>query len=100
MARTNLSVLPDVSVCLRDALDHMCSNRNPDNTNESNHTVMVPEENDITVDVVNDDDSNDTMLANDLQSITKRKTVNTDIFDQEQLNQNECVKRLRTTFSH
>ncbi|CAM4879753.1 unnamed protein product [Rotaria socialis] len=81
-------------------LEQIYLNRNPDNTNESNHTVMVPEENDITVDVVNDDDSNDTMLANDLQSITKRKTVNTDIFDQEQLNQNECVKRLRTTFSH
>ncbi|CAF2134031.1 unnamed protein product [Rotaria magnacalcarata] len=100
MARTNLSVLPDVSVCLRDTLDQMCNNRNPDNTNKSNRTVMVPEENDIIVDVVNDDDSNDTMLANDLQSITKRKPVNADIFDQEQLNQNECVKRLRTTYSH
>ena len=93
MARTNLSVLPDVSGCLRDAMDSMFNNGNYTKLNNNSHTVMTPDDNDVIIDVVNDDDQS---------SINKRKLVNGASIDSEQQNQNgnDSAKRLRTMNGH
>jgi hypothetical protein len=74
-ARTNLSVLLDVSGCLRDAMDTMFNNGTHTKSNTNGHTVMTQEDNDIIVDVVNDDDDDSGTSSNGASpsTMTKRK---------------------------
>ncbi|CAF3427638.1 unnamed protein product [Rotaria sp. Silwood1] len=96
-ARTNLSVLPDVCVCLRDAMDLMFNNDNYNRLKQIDHTIITPEDNDVIVDIINDDDDKISTDASQ-SSINKRKLVNTASLTHEQ--QNECAKRLCTTNDH
>ncbi|UJR27609.1 hypothetical protein I4U23_008890 [Adineta vaga] len=99
MARTNLSVMPDVSVCLRDAMDAMFNNGNQNRINSNDRMIMTTDDNDVIVDIVNDDDQ---PTIDALQSsINKRKLTNTTVVNHEQHNQNEndSAKRLCTTNS-
>ncbi|CAF0786919.1 unnamed protein product [Rotaria sordida] len=98
-ARTNLSVLPDVSVCLRDAMDLMFNNDNHNRLKQNGCTVITPDDNDVIVDIINDDD--DKISTDTLQpSINKRKLVNTTTLSHEQQNDNEYAKRLCATNGH
>ncbi|CAF1462145.1 unnamed protein product [Adineta steineri] len=96
MARTNLSVMPDVNICLRDAMDAMFNNGNQNKLNNNNHTIMTPEDSDAIIDVVNDDDSSSIEALQ--SSINKRKLTNTTAINHE--HQNDGSKRLCTTDSH
>jgi len=92
--------LPDVSGCLRDAMDAMFNNGNYSRLSNSDHTIVTPDDNDVIIDVVNDDDQS---LTDALQSsINKRKLANASIINHEQHNQNEndSAKRLCTMNGH
>lgn len=96
MARTNLSVLPDVSGCLRDAMDHLFNNGNQNQLNQNVNTTASSDDNDAIIDVVNDDDD-DQSLTDALQSsINKRKLTNTTSMNSEDKHSNEGTKRLCT----
>ncbi|CAF2605580.1 unnamed protein product [Rotaria sp. Silwood2] len=97
MARTNLSVLPDVSLCLRDAMDLIFNNDNHNRLKSNDHIVITPEDNDVIVDIINDDDDKIPIDASQ-PSINKRKLVNTASLNHEQ--QNEGAKRLCTPNGH
>jgi hypothetical protein len=74
-------------------MDSMFNNGNYNKLNNNSHTVMIPEDNDVIIDVVNDDDQS---------SINKRKLANGASIDSEQQNQNgnDSAKRLRTMNGH
>ncbi|CAF0925047.1 unnamed protein product [Adineta ricciae] len=96
MARTNLSVMPDVNVCLRDAMDAMFNNGNQNRLENPDRTIMTSEENDVIVDIVNDDDDQQPMTDALQSSINKRKLTNTNITNHEQQNhsENDNAKRM------
>ena len=79
-------------------MDSMFQNGHHERLNNINATVVTPEENDVIVDVVNDDQS----LTDTLQSsLNKRKLPNA-VMNQEQHNGNgnDNAKRLCTMNDH
>jgi hypothetical protein len=83
-------------------MDTMFNNGNHNRLNNNGHTIVTPDDNDVIVDVVNDDDQS---MTDDLQSsINKRKLANTVVInhDHEQHNQNgnDSAKRLCTMNDH
>jgi hypothetical protein len=80
-------------------MDAMFNNGNHHRLNNTDHTIMTPDDNDVIVDVINDDGQS---LTDALQSsINKRKLANTPIVNHEQYNQNgsDSAKRLCTTMN-
>ncbi len=76
-------------------MDAMFNNGDYNRLNNTNPTIMVPEDNDVIVDVVNDDDDDQSL-------INKRKLTNTTIISHEEQNQNghDSAKRLCKTNGH
>lgn len=78
-------------------MDAMFNNGHPTRSNNRASTNLSPDENDVIVDVVNDDDQ---PLSDALQaSMNKRKLVNATMDNQGETNQNgnDTTKRLCTT---
>jgi hypothetical protein len=74
-------------------MDAMFNNGNHNRLNNNGHTIVTPEDNDVFVDVVNDDDQS---------PINKRKLANTTIINPEQQyqNGNDNAKRLCARNGH
>lgn len=103
MARTNLAVLPDVTSCLRDAMD-MIFNDGTSNeaakNKQNGHTLVTPDDNDIIVDIDGDDDQTSTDGLSQ-SSLNKRKLTNVGNNSIEQSNQDtKTAKRICTTNGH
>jgi hypothetical protein len=81
-------------------MDSMFNNGHHERKINTSATIVTPDENDVIVDVVNDDDQS---LTDALQSsMNKRKLANTAVMNQEQHNGNgnDSAKRLCTMNDH